>query len=329
MKPNFDLNPKPAPSPSFFGGKGASLVDSLKAQQIASASIGTIQSPSVPTDAQIGPQSLNFQTITIAAGQRYPVQLKGDYFYLEGFTFDASNDDPTLQGSWNGGVTLRTDTMQTPITLIEAYREVRFPTPYNFIEFVNSTNYTVRLTFYSGFGATRRDRNWSRNWIFGQASTISGVPVNVPKNHSLTTGPIVLYNSTSPRIQNSKIIEATVTRTYNNTQPNPNMSLWLFATQVNAITLGQSFVYDPTVSGPTLALNTLGKIDFPTSSTGDTNSNYFSSFVTGLNLPIFSDYLTTTFNNPRFNIWAYLIANDVYQSNGFEFWNISLVTEYA
>lgn len=326
MKRVFDISPKAAPEPSFFGGKGASIVDALAAQQAAATLIPTIQSPPVPESKEIGPQSLNFQTITIAAGQKYPVQLKGDFIYIEGFSWAITgpvyNNYPltaTLQ--------MRTDTLQTPIGVSEAHRDYKFPAPYNFIEFENkSTLYAVTVQFWSGFGDIRRDRNaavkltWTQGLYVGAALTIS-------KDHFLCSGPLRFDAVTSQYVQSAIVLSASISKSLTTTPPPPT-SLWLFSALVPNVNVNQAFDCSITTLGiPGWAL--IGKIDFTTWTTGDNTVSltYFSE-VTGLNIPIFSNQ-SVNLNPFQFPLYGYLVTTQNYNSPGADLWDVSLEINFA
>lgn len=327
MKRVFDIPPtKPAPEPSFFGGKGASIVDALKAQQDASLLIPTIQSPPVPESKEIGPQSLQLQTITIAASQKYPVQLKGDFIYIEGFSWAIAgpvyNNYPltaTLQ--------MRTDTLQTPIVVSEAHRDYKFPAPYNFIEFENkSTLYAVTVQFWSGFGDIRRDRNAAVKLTWSQALYV-GAPLVISKDHFLTAGPIRFDAITSQYVQSSIILSASISKSLTTTVPPPT-SLWLFSAQVPNVTVNQPFDCSITTLGiPGCAM--IGKIDFTTWTTGDNavSLTYFSE-VTNVSLPIFSNQ-SVNLNPFQFPLYAYLVTTANYNSPGADLWDLSLEINFA
>lgn len=321
MKPVFEV-PKP-PARPFQTGKEASFSDSVGRQLQASLMLPSIQSPSIPTSSDIGPQGLSFQTIAIGPNQKYPVQVKGNYLYVEGITWQT--DDPSrATGIW-GNVTVRPDTIQTTIPLTETYREIRWPTPFNFLELFNQDqSLTVYVTIYLGFGAVGRDRGLTRIWTNSQFSYF-GAPVVVSKNHTLAT--LQFLQATSRYVQTAKIVSATVTKTFSTSTGVPNCSLWLFSTRPPTLTYNAPYNYSPALSFA--VANVMGKIDFTTSVTGDVVSNNSSSFATGLQIPIYSDAFQISNNLPTFCVYGYLVTNDNYSSAGFEQWDCTLTVEYV
>lgn len=323
MKPVFEL-PKP-PARPFQTGKEASFSDSVGRQLQASLMLPSIQSPSIPTSSDIGPQGLSFQTIAIGPGQKYPVQVKGNYLYVEGITWQT--DDPSRNTGIFGNVTVRPDTVQSTIPLYEAYREIRWPQPFNFLEFFNEDlSVTVYVTLWIGFGAIRRDRGLTRTYTEGQFSYF-GAPTVVSKNHVLGSMPIRFVQATSRSVQTAKIVAATLTKTLGAGTPLPNTSLWLFAKSLPGQAFNSPFLYNIWSYGNTT--NALGKIDFTTSVTGDVGSLNTSSFVNGLEIPIYSDSFEILAGKPVFLIYGIVVSNDNYNHSGFELWDCTLVVEYV
>jgi hypothetical protein len=321
MKPVFQV--PQAPAASFQTGKESSFSESLGRQLQASLLLPSIQSPNVPVSADIGPQGLSFQTIAIGPNQKYPVQVKGNYLYVEGITWQT--DDPTRNSGIFGNVTVRPDTIQTTIPLYEAYREIRWPAPFNFLEFYNEDqSITVYVTLWVGFGAIRRDRGLTRTYCEAQFSYF-GAPVVVSKNHVLGSMPIRFVQATSKSVQTAKIVAATLTKTFGAGTALPNCSLWIFAKQPPSQAINSAYLYNVATWGNTT--NALGKIDFTNSVTGDTGSINTSSFVNGLEVPIYSDAWEIVGGKPVFSIWGILVSNDNYSHTGFELWDCTLVVE--
>ena len=320
MKPNFDLNPKPAPAPSFIGGKGSSLVDALKAQQDASALIPTIQSPPPPTLNDIGPRSLNYQTIIVPAQKSYPVQIKGDFVYIEGIQYNG------VGGFWQYSeiktLSLRTDTLQTSIFLSEAYREIRFPTPYSYIEFINDVNAPVTITFWSGFGGTRRDRNNAVKTT--HTTTQQTVALAIPKNHFLCDGPIQFLEPVSHFVSSSILLSSVVTL-YNGTGTMPDCSLWLFAENPGIVTGGDPFIYNPSIISPPI-----GKITLRNAVSGHAGSNAATVFSDNLNIPVWTG-TAGAFSGGYFlsQIWGYLVSDVNYTSTISDQWDTTLAVRYS
>lgn len=331
MKPVFDISPKPAPEPVFYGGKGAGIAAALKQQQADSAAVPVIVSPPPPTTKDIGPQSLNYQRLTIPASgpgkvTKYPVQVKGDFIYIEGITY--ATDDAALTASLIGNVTLITDTLQTPVLISEAYREIRFPVPYNYIEITNGSYYNVTLTVWTGFGMVRRDRNANKTRL-SQVATPNNFGGVVAKNHHLT-GKMTFWAATSVLVQSAMIRSAQLTSVFNNGNHTWDMSLWLFAKPPPDVFSNDPFLYYTLNYGR--AANVLGKIDFANPSTGDTNSDSATSFQQNLSIPIFSDQAEQYPSNlnERFTIYGYVITNANYTSAPFpEQWEVDLFVEYS
>lgn len=323
MKPTFDLTPKPAPSPVFYGGKGAGIADALKRQQEAAANVAVIRSPSVPTDAQIGPQSLFYQTITVPQQKKYPVQVKGDFVYVEGIAYTGAN------GMWQypevNGLSFKTDTLLTPIQLWEAYREYRFPAPFNYVEFVNNTNAPVTITFWSGFGGIRRDRNLSPHFTWTGALNVGAVAV--AKNHCLVDGPFKFLVPVSRYVQNGVLTYVKVQVT---AKTPPDAMLWLFSSYTNApvIAAGAAFNFDPGLVPADVQLLACIPLtnDFSGDPAGSTASVFFS---TGLSIPIFSTETDSTNPVTEYVISGYLVSSSNYVPTAAEGWYPTLGVQFA
>ena len=332
MKPNFDPTPAPRITGQLqpAGGKAVALNDALRQQAQASAGIASIPSPSVPTQKEIGPQTLNFQTITIPAGKAYPVLIKGDFVYIEGFTF--LTDRPGVSDT----VGFRTDTMQSPVLLTESYREIQFPQPYNYIEFVNNntTNYPVTVSFWAGFGRVRRDRNAKKSFSYFSTTIFGAIPTIVAANYYICNGPLVFSYATSPYVQSAKIITATCSKTSNVAGSTTwNVSLWLFSRDPSLLganlNYNQPFNYDIYTFVGYQAAGVLGKIDFAPPVTGTAPSLSASVFVSNLNIPIFSDVGIPQLNRTNFPIYGVLVSNAAYADPMYDVWEVSLAIEYS
>lgn len=324
MKPNFDFAPKPAPASAFAGGKGIGLVDSLKAQQVASAAIPSIRSPAIPTDAQIGPQSLAYQQIIVAGGQKYPFVVKGDYVYVEGLAWDR-NAPETQSALFGGTVTIRPDTTQNPIPVTEPFREIRFSQPFNYVEIQNTdNNATVYLTIWAGFGAVRRDRCDQFQIAEGQFSTGAGPAVVVSKNHTLgATG--IFYAALPSYSSQGKIIAAKLTRVFDVGVP-LDSTLWLFSDYPAAYGLNVPFLFAP--PGATSYNSFIGKIDFKNMTTGDVGSLYSVDFETPLSIPVYAKPTSTYYSRMTFPFYGVLVTNANYNYGGLTIWTADLTISY-
>lgn len=322
MKPNFDLNPKPqTPSTPFLGGKGTGISEALKQQQAQSLSVPVIVSPPPPSLKEIGPQSLNFQTIVVNANQKYPVQIKGDFVYVEGLQFTGVGG--FWQYSENHTVELRTDTLQTPITIAEAYREIRFPAPYSYVEFINNVNAPVTITFWSGFGGTRRDRNNAVKTTRNTAILRNAIAIN--KGHFLVDGPIEFTNGVSHFVSSSILLSSIIT--LNSSRGTmPDCSLWLFAENPGIVAAGQPFSYSFSFATPPIGKITLRNFD-----TGDVaTSTSATVFSDNLNIPVWSGDATTISGSYYLNeIWGYLVSDVNYTSTTLDYWDLTLSVRYS
>lgn len=323
MKPVFTTPTKPAPEPVFYGGKGAGIAAALKQQQSDSAKVGVITSPPVATDSQIGPQSLFFQTIVVPAQRKYPVQVKGNFVYIEGIAYTGAN------GMWQypevNGLTFRTDTMQTQIQLWEAYREFSFPTPFSYIEFINNTNAPATITFWSGFGGVRRDRNLSPHFTWSGAA--NGAAVNVDKNHVLVDSPFKFFVPVSRYVQNSVLTSVKVV--VNTTTP-PDAALWLFSAYTNApvFAAGAAFTYNQSVLPA--EVQPLCTVPLTAPVTGDPATSATSIFyANGLSIPIFSTETDATNPMPEYVVAGYLVSGANYVPKAAEVWLVTLGVQFA
>lgn len=195
-------------------------VPTVAAIAATSRALPSIKSPAPAAGAAVGPQSFFYQTITIPTGARYPVQVKGNYVYVEGITYDT-----TQLANVTSGLTLRTDSGQTPVAIVEPYREIFFPQEFGFVELYNSTGYTVFLTLFAGFGAARRDfgpRLINSNQSFSQ--TIGGA---FAANDNLTGSAVVFVAATNPNTQRSRIKKASLVKS-TTTVTGADFTLWLF-----------------------------------------------------------------------------------------------------
>lgn len=250
----------------------------IAAQNATSASFPAIRSPSIPTDAAIGPQTMFYQTIALTYGQKYPVQIKGDYVYIEGITFDLAAGSPI--GSIFGNLSIKADTNQTPVVVGEPYREIRFPEKFNVLEF--SANYgvgTVFVTFFAGFGAIRRDYeprfiNSNQGWIEPGVGGIAGINQAFSPN-------ITLQACTNPATQRGRITKATFIR---ESTTCGDLTLFLFSKNFSQ-TQGANFTFLPTGLA---SWEYLGQIRFPTFVAGGAGSSCVCD-VADLNIDIFSN----------------------------------------
>jgi hypothetical protein len=317
VKPSFSSFSPPAFLPQKLIRIGAALDN----QADAARALPSIQSPSIPTNAEIGPQGLFFQTIEIKPGQKYPVQLKGNYVYIEGIRWSVLS--PTaLNSITKKPVTVSSDTLPAKFEINDPSSEIRWPTPFNFLEFENrNVTETVNLQIWCGFGAIRKDPLKNLTWS-GAQSLYIGPPVVIPQNYTLS-GEIGFTQATSKVLQTATVKAASVSRSGNLGAP-IDCSLWLFSDSGNYPGINQPFQTLP----PLLQFrtsNALGKIKFSNAVSGAPGvSNTDFVFVENLNLPIFhvGDW-------PANIVWAVAVADAAYTTAALEEWNFVLKIEYA
>lgn len=312
MKPVFDISPKPAPEPVFYGGKGAGIAAALKQQQADSSRVGVITSPSVPTQAEIGPQSLSFQTITIGPAQKYPVVIKGNYVYIEGIV--------PLENFPNALITVRPDTTQQAIPVSEQYREIRFPTPFNYVEISNPTGVSVTVTIWAGFGGVRRD--------YGTDFFTTGGALEISRFSGVYSAGHVLSNNTSPlsgianRFTQKARIRKVVAINRQHVDLTAQFRLWLFSRDPGTFNYNDAFVFDAYASADAFQ----GYIDLTNWVTGDSTSPDMTCVLTGLDLPFTSYYDTTTGST---QLWVVLTTTKSYTPSAAigQFLEIYITTE--
>lgn len=190
-----------------------------------SRALPSIQSPAPAAGAAVGPQSFFYQTITIPSGARYPVQVKGNYVYVEGLTFDTTQLSSVLTG-----LSLRTDTGNTPVAILEPYREIFFPQEFGFVELYNSTSYTVYLTLFAGFGAARRD--FGPRFINSNQAISQFAGGAFAAKDNLTGTPVVFTAAANPNTQRARIVKASIVKDQVTTT-GADFTLWLFTKTFN------------------------------------------------------------------------------------------------
>ena len=281
------------------------LAASVAAQNAASAAIPAVTSPPVPTAAAIGPQTLLFQKIVVPALQRYPVQIKGNYIYIEGITQNFTNTAGTGLGD---KVTLKTDTANTPVIITEMYREIRFPQDFSFFEINNGTAQAITITFYAGFGQVRRDYEPRFLTVGG---TMTNLPIFPPQ--VLAAGKVV-GNYAFPYAcniytQRGRIKKATV---FKNNPVAADVSLYLFNQNAN-YNGGDTFQIMPAgFPGAPYAISFLAVIRFPSflSTATSATSIQALSDVTDIDIPFLQ--LPDTSATFPYAIYGVLVANTPY-----------------
>ena len=247
----------------------------ISTQNKASAAIPAIKSPSVATDAQLGPQTLFYQTIAVKQGQKYPVQIKGDYVFIEGITFDFATGG--IEGYGNLGI--KADTNQTPVYVPESYREIQLPEKFNFLEFSNNyTVGTIYVTFYAGFGRVRRD--YEPRFITTSSQQLEVLPGVCGINQSLSFA-LPFPAATNPATQRGVIRKASYLRQMTGTT---DLTLFLFSLNFTQ-TPSTDFTFLPVGLGPGAYI---GQIRFPSFVSGATGS-YAVCDVADLGINIFSN----------------------------------------
>lgn len=320
MKPSFSSFP-PAARPAFVPQKINRLGADLDNQAAAARAVPSIQSPSIPTNAEIGPQGLFFQTISIGPGRKFPVQLKGDFIYIESVRWESTGPDRVYRDL--GGLLVRSDTNPSEMPIDESHREIRWPTPFTYLEFSNRNLFNiVYVQFWCGFGSIRRDANTSLEWSSKFFSHV-GPSVVIPANYTL--GQSLNFRGLTSRAKQSTVIRsASVTRSGNVGAP-MNFSLWLFSGPV-VLFENQPFSFLPPewVNFPA---NALGKIKFQNPASGDpATSNADAIFVENLALPIFQNFARLDLPDLA-TIWAVAVADASYTTSTNEKWNFVLTAE--
>lgn len=285
------------------------LAASVAAQSAASAAIPAVVSPPVPTARDIGPQTLLFQKIIVPGQQRYPVQIKGNYIYIEGITQSFASSAATGLGD---KLTLKTDTSNTSVVLTEVYREIRFPQDFSFFEINNGTALTVTITFYAGFGQVRRD--YEPRYL-----TVSGGMTNLPLfPPAVLAAGKVIGNFAFPYAcniytQRGRIQKATV---FKNNPTAADVSLYLFNKNPN-YNAGDQFEILPAGMPVPYAISFLAVIRFPSFLSTATSSTSVQALsdVADIDIPFLQLPDTTNTTYP-YAIYGVLVANTPYTVAG-------------
>lgn len=280
------------------------LATTVAAQNAASAAIPAIVSPPVPAARDIGPQTLLFQKIVVPAQQRYPVQIKGNYIYIEGLT---QNFTSSFVTNLSDKLTIKPDTANTPIIISETYRELRFPQDFSFFEINNGTNLPVTITFYAGFGQIRRD--YEPRYIT-TVSNMTSNPVFVPQ--VLAAGKVVgnfsFSNAYNIYTQRGRIQKATVFK--NNTNA-ADVSLYLF-NKNPGYQIGDQFEILPAGMPYPVPISFLAVLRFPSFLTTSTSSTTYKALsdLSDIDVPFLA--LPDDTATYPWAIYGVLVANTPY-----------------
>lgn len=289
----------------------------LTANSAASRAIPSIQSPPPVAGAAVGPQSLYSQTITIPVGQKYPVMVRGDFVYIEGFTQEGTQlaDRP--------GIQLTTDTENTPVDVNEPDRFIRYPDPFNFIEFNNRGAYTVYVTFWAGFGEVRRD--YGRRLVSASQSTINmSFTGALAAGQAAALNPFIFNSTTSPNTQRGRITKASLIKSTAGLT-NADFTLFLFAKSFAGVNAGVAFPFLP----PPLTsdYDYLAQIRFPTFVTGGAGSTKAVCDLGALAIDIYSAARDPNgYSNGT--VYGALVANAAYTTAPGELYTVNLTLEW-
>ena len=295
-------------------------LSNLTASNAAARALPVIQSPPPVTGSAIGPQSLYSQTITLTAGQKYPVMIRGDFIYIEGIVVDSSNlaDRPYI--------TLTTDTENTPLNVFETERAYRYPDPFNYVEFFNQGTYTVYITFFAGFGEARRDYGRRLyNTAGGNGNTTSFVPFAA--GQLICNGPIIFPAATSPNTQRAKLTKITCCKSLPITA-NADFTLFLFTKAFNNTATAAAFQFFPLAGVSRLTpADYVTQIRFPTFITAAAGSPDAVCDVSGLSIDIYSNARDPNGFGAG-TIYGALVANAAYSPTSAEIYTITMTLEF-
>lgn len=293
---------------------GTNVLQTLQDQQKAAASIPVIRSNPVDTNQQIGPQSLAFQRITVAAGAIYPLVIKGNYVYIEGIT--SVSDTPA-----NAPVYLKADTQQYPVPLFEGNRAIRFTQPFNNVQLDNTGNTVdVAIYFWIGFGDVRRDNTSDKYRTFSSLTSVAGA--TYAANNVIGANPVTFTFAVNGFNSSANITKATLVKSTNATA-NANFSLFLFGVKPTAVADNANFTFLP--AGVANAVDYLGVIQFSAFVAGAAGSNSVCD-VAGFSIAMTSPGLDLS-SNPSGTVYGILVANAAYTAAAGEVFSIKLFGE--
>ena len=317
---------RPAATFAAAGGipAGSRLNAASAAQQAAASSaLPSIQSPPAATGAALGPQTLFFQRIFVPANSTYPIQSRGNYLYIEGIVYKTAN----LQSiGWSQDCTIRTDTGNSPVPLIEAWREVTFPEPYNFLEIKNPYACEIVVSLWFGFGQVRRDRG--RRIISALAQPDAIFPATVyAANKLVSAGPLRFNFTGSPQTQRARIRKAIMASENYAGTTNADFTLFLAKNYASpAYANADNFALGTFTGGSN---NYVGQIRFPSFVTGAAGDTMKICELAELDVEISTQYTNSAFTpTPNFQLVGALVANAAYSAPAFEQLSIQLEIEY-
>lgn len=315
---------RPAATFAAAGGipAGSRLNAASAAQQAAASSaLPSIQSPPPATGSALGPQTLFYQRIIVPANSTYPVQARGNYLYIEGIVYDT--EQINLAGYLTP--TIKPDTSNTVVPLVESWREVVFPEAYNFLEIKNPYTVSIVVTLWFGFGQVRRDRG-------RRLATINASPNPIPitayaAKQYVGAGPLFFPFSTSPSTQRARIRRAILWFQNNASTTNADFTLYLGqnynpANYVN----GGNFLFTD-FFGAERYYGT--QIRFPSFSTGAAGDTSKVCEIAELEIDVSSPYDNGAFATyPDFQLVGALVANAAYTTIANEQITVRLELEY-
>lgn len=298
---------------------GNSIAEVMQRQSVAGASLGVAPGSQAlrPSAFETGepPRTLLFQKIIVPAGATIPAVIRGNYVYVESVVYDTFVIGNT--GYSFTTPTIKPDTGQATVQLLEPQREILFPVAFNNLQISNpNPSIPVVISLWIGFGQIRRDT--SRRMKEAGAGVILSNHVYAA-NRVIGTNPIVIQEFGSSSNQRARIKRATCVILMTAgavTTTGADFSLWLHnranpaAVDDSVFQIGQNFTGGVLYTAPT-------QIRFPSFVTGGAGSDAAICDIADIDIEVSTSYAETfggiSYSFPLFGIFA---TNAAYTPTG-------------
>jgi hypothetical protein len=293
---------------------GNSIAEVMQRQSVAGASLGIAPGSQAlrPSAFETGepPRTLLFQKIIVPAGATIPAVIRGNYVYVESVVYDT-------YATYNIGYastapTIKPDTGQATVQLLEPRREIQFPVAFNNLQIANpNPNFAVVVSLWIGFGQIRRDTS-RRMKDYGVGVILSNHAYAA--NRVIGSNPLVFQEVTSSSNQRARIKKASCVIDMAGAgvvTAGADISLWLHnrampaAVDDSVFQLSQNFTGGVAYTHPT-------QIRFPSFVTGGAGSDAAICDIADIDIEIASAYKESYGIEYFFSMFGLVVNNTAY-----------------